>query len=544
MPEDYVSPLGSLVNWIEGERQRNRQQEDADLDQKIALIHDMITGPGANPARTADGIRGILELQQAKGGRQKGKRKAGIAGFMGANEEMMPDFLAQLIHKDRPYQGPTFSEQTNEVKQPATVGRLPGQMDQQPQFSGQSVLSEPVMVPPPPLDAAPSGGRMLDAARQMQTQPQGQVALPGAMGMQTTKTQLPDAQQPFMRSPEEMAQLEGNAAGIKENAIYDARNQAKIAMWKRAGLSDDEIRQMLLREATGTGAQLSIQDAGYVKVGDQVYHAVRQLNPRTQQWDTVDQLTGMPIPPGAIPVAAPASRTSEDNYTLGDAINDAEAERAAAGRPPLTFAEKMKIQNDWQQNGKPPTINVMNTGMPGSDLNYRQAGIINPIIAGYRNSAPVKAVARMAPLEGVVKRIEQNPSNAFAQLTEIYGFIQALDTYQSTVREGEIGLTQQTMSKVENLKNTLTRITNARLLSPEAALGIAREARALMADIRTSATDAAKMYRAQAAVNGLTSSWDQFMSQAGIGGLTPPPGDGASTISPGAQAVLDYLRQP
>ncbi len=330
MPEDYVSPLGSLVNWIEGERQRNRQQEDADLDQKIALIHDMITGPGANPARTADGIRGILELQQAKGGRQKGKRKAGIAGFMGANEEMMPDFLAQLIHKDRPYQGPTYSEQTSEVKQPATVGRLPGQTDQQPQFSGQSVLSEPVMVPPPPLDAAPSGGRMLGAARQMQSQPQGQVPLPGALGMQTTRTQLPDEQQPFMRSPEELAQEQGNAAGIRENAIYDARNQAKIAMWKRAGLSDDEIRQMLLREATGTGAQLSIQDAGYVKVGDKVYHAVRKLNPRTGEWETVDQITGMSIPAGAIPVGAPSSSSETDPVSYKEWERaKAEAELAA-----------------------------------------------------------------------------------------------------------------------------------------------------------------------------------------------------------------------
>jgi len=335
MADEYISPLGSLVNWIEGERQRNRQQEDADLDQKITLIHDMITGPGANPARTADGIRSILELQQAKGGRQKGKRKGGMAGFMGANEEMMPDFLAQLIHKDRPYQGPTYEEKQTPVMQPASVSRLPGQMDQQPSFGsaiginqqpdeqissaaisqqmgrgaptgGQSVLRDPVMIPPPPLNAAPTGTPMLSAARQMQQQPQN-VQLPGAMGMQTTRTQLPDEQQPFMRSPQEIAELEGQAAGIKENAIYDARNQAKIAMYKRAGLSDEEIRQLLVREATGAGAQLQIQDAGFFKIGDRVIHAIRQLNPRTGMWDTVDQVSGLPVPPEAEVIAAPST---------------------------------------------------------------------------------------------------------------------------------------------------------------------------------------------------------------------------------------------
>ena len=569
MPDEYISPLGSLVNWIDSERDKNRKQEDSDMDQKIALIHDMITGPGANPARTADGIRSILELQQAKGGRQKGKRKAGLAGFMGANEELMPDFLSQLIHKNRPFQGPTYSEQQQEVSQPASVSRLPGQMDQQPSYGaangiieqpdeqissaaisqqmgrgaptgGQSVLQDPVMIPPPPLDAAPTGGRMLGAARDMQKQPQN-VQMPGALGMQTTRTPLPDDQQPFMRSPEEMAQLEGNAAGIKENAIYDARNQAKVAMWKRAGLSDDEIRQMLLREATGAGAQLSIQDAGYVKVGDKVYHAVRKLNPRTGEWETVDQITGMPIPEGAIPVGAPSSSSETDPVSYKE-WERAKAEAESRGQSFPGYEQWLTID----ANRKRQAVNINNTTMPGTDLLYKQSAILNPIIARFQAYPAVKAVARMAPLEGVVRRIEANPNNAYAQLSEIYGFVGALDTYQSTVREGEVALTRETMSKVENLKRTIGGITNAKLLSPQAALGIARESRALMADIRRQAIDSAQMFRAQADVNGMAGEWDKFMSKSGIAGPASAGGGsgGAGAISPGAQAVLDFLGQP
>lgn len=519
MPEDYVSPLGSLVNWIEGERQRNRQQEDADLDQKIALIHDMITGPGANPARTADGIRGILELQQAKGGRQKGKRKAGIAGFMGANEEMMPDFLAQLIHKDRPYQGPTFSEQTNEVKQPATVGRLPGQMDQQPQFSGQSVLSEPVMVPPPPLDAAPSGGRMLDAARQMQTQPQGQVALPGAMGMQTTKTQLPDAQQPFMRSPEEMAQLEGNAAGIKENAIYDARNQAKIAMWKRAGLSDDEIRQMLKRDALGTAGQLQDADGGYWEVDGRVTRATRQFNPATGETRMVDSFTGLPLPPNATPTAAPSAAGQSDAASVKE-YEYYVADEKAHGRTPLGYDQWLTLD----ANRKRPVTNIRMVS--GTDMTPQDRSAINTIIGRYQASPLIKAKDRLVTLESNIRQIAANPTNAAAQLALGYSFVQALDTYQSAVREGELRNLNTIDSKIGNLQLWAQQMTKGELMRPEVATQIAQAAAELSRAIRTGYTQKQAEFGSQAKVNGpaVDAAWQQFV--AGIGGQQGAPGAG------------------
>lgn len=545
MPEDYVSPLGSLVNWIDSERKRSREQEDADLDQKIALIHDMITGPGANPARTADGIRSILELQQAKGGRQKGKRKAGLAGFMGANEEMMPDFLAQLIHKDRPFEGPTYSEQTSEVRQPTTVGRLPGQMDQQPSFgsavginqqpdeqissrdlsggfSGQSVLKDPVMIPPPPLDAAPTGNRMLGAARQMQTQPQG-VELPGAMGMQTKRTPLPDEQQPFRIAPEELAQQAGEAAGIRENAIYDARNKAKIDMWKRAGLSDNEIREMLLREATGAGAQLQIQDAGYVKVGDQVIHAIRQLNPRSGMWETVDQLSGLPIPPGAIPVGAPSS-SSETDPTSYKEYERSAAEAKAAGKPFPTYEEWLTID----ANRKRPTTTIRMVG--GTDLTPQDRTAINMIIGRYQASPLVKAKDRLVTLESNIRQIGANPGNAAAQLALGYSFVQALDTYQSAVREGELRNLNTIDSKLGNLQLWGQQMLRGELMRPEIAVQVAQAAAELSRAIRSGFQQKQAEFGSQAKVNGpaVEAAWQQFV--AGLGGQSPTGNPGAPKV--------------
>lgn len=545
MPAEYISPLGSLVNWIEGERQKTRQQEDSDLDQKIALIHDMITGPGANPARTADGIRGILELQSAKGGRQKGKRKAGLSGFMGANEELMPDFLSQLIHKDRPYQGPTYSEQTSEVRQPASVSRLPGQMDQVSSFGsavginqqpdeqvfsralgagaptgGASVLSEPVMVPPPPLDAAPTGNRMLGAARDMQKQPQGaSVPLPGALGMQTTRTPLPDAQQPFMRSPEEMAQEQGNAAGIRENAIYDARNTAKVQMWKRAGLSDDEIRQMLKRDALGTAGQLQDADGGYWEVDGRVTRATRQFNPATGETRMVDSFTGLPLPPNATPTAAPSAGGQSDAASVKE-YEYYVADEKAHGKTPLGYDQWLTLD----ANRKRPVTNIRMVS--GTDMTPQDRSAINTIIGRYQASPLIKAKDRLVTLESNIRQIASNPSNAAAQLALGYSFVQALDTYQSAVREGELRNLNTIDSKIGNLQLWAQQMTRGELMRPEIATQIAQAAAELSRAIRTGYLQKQAEFSSQAKVNGpaVEAAWQQFV--AGIGGQQGATGAG------------------
>ncbi len=281
--------------------------------------------------------------------------------------------------------------------------------------------------------------------------------------------------------------------------------------WLAAGGSMDEWRQAQLQKMRGVTGNLQVQEGGYYKVGDRLVHAVRQLNPRFGTWDLMDSASGMPLPPDAVPTATPSS-TSETDPTSYKEWERVKADNTAQGKPTPPYDQWLTLD----ANRKTPRPSTTNIQMPGADMTYRQAQIFNPIVQHYQQSAPVKAVSRMAPLAGAIERIEKDPSNAFTQLNEIYTFIQALDTYQSTVREGEIRLTQQTMSLAQRLKLRLQGITSAKMLSPEAARGIATEAKALMGDIRKSAVDSAAMYRSQASVNGMAPKWDEFMSGAGI----------------------------
>lgn len=200
MPVEIHSPLSALVGYIESQRQQQRQSEDADMDRRIGLIHDLINSPGANPARTAEGIKGMLELSNAKTDPNR-KRAGGMAGFMGKHAEVMPDFLSNLIHGSAPFEGKTYSESTQTTQQPGFEANAVSPVDpntmpheQTPaQFDGQSVLHAPVTLPPMPMKLPAEASPMLSAARQMQTD-------------QITRTPLPQSQQPFRIDPAQLAE--------------------------------------------------------------------------------------------------------------------------------------------------------------------------------------------------------------------------------------------------------------------------------------------------------------------------------------------------
>lgn len=506
-------PFGQVIRVLDTYRNRQREQEDKDLDQKIGLLHDMITGPGANPARTADALRAMFELQAAKGGR--GKPKKGAAGFLGANEEVMPDLLAQIIHGDIPMQGPTQSA----VPQPASAmqqGLMPKAMPVPPMggpslkgFDGSTVLQEPISVPPPPLDGAPTSDRMMSAARDMQKYNEGPKFIP-----------LPHAQQPMMIDPDELAQRQGRAAGIRAGATAKATKDAQVQIWKEAGLTDQEIQQMLKAQAIGAGANLQTQDAGYFKVGDKVIHAIRTLNPRTGMWDTVDELSGLPIPPEATVQAAPSSKTETD---------------------PTSFKEFERTIDD------PAYADFLKQRRPAAaDMGReRELNRFNQIVAKYQASPLIKAAARTVTLKANADAVRANPSNPAAQMAMAYSFIQAADTYQSAVREGELRNINTIDSIIGNWLNNAQRITSGQTVRPEIAIQIADYTDTLLAAINQGAQDAETMYASQAAVNGLTNEWQQFIggakrsyAPAGSPNVPPPPGAAAEGVGKSVSQVL------
>lgn len=493
-----------MVQDIVAEREARRKAEDADIDYQMEIINNLTKNPNVNPNILNRAISDLAALNAAK---KPGARKS-TGSMYGGSEVPVSQLIQSIASGIMPMHGPTTEQVQRPVGEQIEMTRgaelQPFNPQSLPQIKPGGMDGMDTVVPPAPLGPPPMITPLQRAAKQAEM-----------------KTQLlPPEKQPLFRSPDEMAAEEGQAAGIRAGSIAKAQRKAGLDAWVEAGgdpqkYMDAELEKMSGRTTMADRTQ--VVDGGYFDVDGRTIHAVRRIKP-DGTFEVLDSASGLPLPPSAQATFAPkpeADPKVAGDLKFGDVVRQMNEERAAAGKPPLSATETMALQDKWQSSNAPRvTNNILAQPMPGSTLNPRQAAIINPLINNYRNSAPVKAVARTAPLEGAIQRIKADPNNAFTQLNIIYGYIQALDTYQSTVREGEIGLTQQTMSLKERLKMRIQQVNDAKILSPESAVGIATEAEMLINDIKRSASDAARTFKAQANINGLGSTWDQYMQEA------------------------------
>lgn len=463
-----------MVQDIVAEREARRKAEDADIDYQMEIINNLTKNPNVNPNILNRAISDLAALNAAK---KPGARKS-TGSMYGGSEVPVSQLIQSIASGIMPMHGPTTEQVQRPVGEQIEMTRgaelQPFNPQSLPQIKPGGMDGMDTVVPPAPLGPPPMITPLQRAAKQAEM-----------------KTQLlPPEKQPLFRSPDEMAAEEGQAAGIRAGSIAKAQRKAGLDAWVEAGgdpqkYMDAELEKMSGRTTMADRTQ--VVDGGYFDVDGRTIHAVRRIKP-DGTFEVLDSASGLPLPPSAQATFAPkpeADPKVAGDLKFGDVVRQMNEERAAAGKPPLSATETMALQDKWQSSNAPRvTNNILAQPMPGSTLNPRQAAIINPLINNYRNSAPVKAVARTAPLEGAIQRIKADPNNAFTQLNIIYGYIQALDTYQSTVREGEIGLTQQTMSLKERLKMRIQQVNDAKILSPESAVGIATEAEMLINDIK------------------------------------------------------------
>lgn len=165
-------------------------------------------------------------------------------------------------------------------------------------------------------------------------------------------------------------------------------------------------------------------------------------------------------------------------------------------------------------------------------LTSSQQTLLNSIINKYNASPLIAAADRTVVLKNVVQQIQKNPENGPLQLSLVYSYIQALDTYQSAVREGELALVNSIDSKAGKISNYVQQIQNGQIVRPEVAKEIAATAQQLVDTISTAAQQKAASFRSQANTFGFGEAWDKY-----IGGFQPSygssnPGTGA-TVSGG-----------
>lgn len=138
----------------------------------------------------------------------------------------------------------------------------------------------------------------------------------------------------------------------------------------------------------------------------------------------------------------------------------------------------------------------------------------------YQKSPLVAASDRTVVLADAIKAIQEDPSNPTAQLNLAYSYVQALDTYQSAVREGELQNISQLATKFDQLRVSANRIASTGAFMPAGlATDIARTSQRMIAAIQQAKQAKAADFGKRARVAGVGDMWDAYQ----LDGNAPAP---------------------
>jgi predicted nucleic acid-binding Zn-ribbon protein len=146
----------------------------------------------------------------------------------------------------------------------------------------------------------------------------------------------------------------------------------------------------------------------------------------------------------------------------------------------------------------------------GTDMTTKQQSVFNTIINQQQKSPLIMANDRAVILKNITDEVSKDPSNAALQVSFIYSMVQALDTYQSAVREGEISLIQSTQGLGEKLGNVASQVEKGNPLNPSKIAEYVKVSKTLTDSINNAANAKKNNYRAQAQVNGIGSQYQQW----------------------------------
>lgn len=180
----------------------------------------------------------------------------------------------------------------------------------------------------------------------------------------------------------------------------------------------------------------------------------------------------------------------------------------AAGRTPISFNE--------YQNQDANRKAIIQKIVDGTNMSQQQINTFNSIVNKYNQSPLVRALDRTPVLKSTIEQVRKDPTSGPSQLNLVYSYIQALDTYQSSVREGELNLVNSIDSKTGKLQNYIQQIQNGQIVRPDVIKEIADAAENIVNTIDSAAKTKTKSFAAQADVSGVGDAWTKFAGDSGI----------------------------
>lgn len=329
---------------------------------------------------------------------------------------------------------------------------------------------------------------------------------------------------------------QGEIAGVVQKGIQavsdlNVEMEAKVAEMTQAFKDKD---MATLKTAYETYAKKETdRQAAITKMKDDISLISRETQ---QQQATADTQTDNDIR-GLISTATQHGATSEQLMKMQVALqnHDFSAAAEAGGESLLTASgsvgEFYSYQRDERSRGTPEsqimTLNQYMTAdanrkariaaagaqiVAGSGMTKTQESVFNSIADKQNKSPLIMAADRAVILKNITDEVSKDPSNAALQVSFIYSMIQALDTYQSAVREGEINLIASTQGLSEKLGNLPSKIEKGNPLDPAAIQRYVDVAKTLTTSIDTAANKKKNTFKAQAISNGIGTQWDQYSS--------------------------------
>ncbi len=192
------------------------------------------------------------------------------------------------------------------------------------------------------------------------------------------------------------------------------------------------------------------------------------------------------------------------------------AQATAAGQVPMTF-------DAYQNEDANRKRSIAAAGVSGTaGLNPKQVAIFNSLTDKMNKSPLVAANDRVVVLRDVADKLKTDPTNAALQVAFIYSMIQALDTYQSAVREGEIGLLSSTQGLGDKLQNFLPKLEKGNPLSENKINEYLGVSNLLVDSIGKAAEKKRKGFQEQAKISGVGDAfleYEQAVNGSTAGGL-------------------------
>lgn len=243
----------------------------------------------------------------------------------------------------------------------------------------------------------------------------------------------------------------------------------------------------------GTPGQLKAQDDVQRK-----RDYLSKLDPNSAEAKALayEDATGNNAPAGMFAQPPKGAAVTEYEYYVD--------QETKAGRTPVSFDE---YQARDANRKNPPPVRMTDAG-----FDEKSTARFMTIKSAANRSPLVSAADRTLVLDDIAKKVKANPADRTSQMQLMYGFIQANDTYQSAVREGEIGLVQALHTRWEQLKVEANRLyPQGLMMDPQLAKEMADASIAMISTIKRGRDAKLRDFQATARTAGVGPLWDDYL---------------------------------